>query len=81
MENNEYFFIYNHVKVCSALHLDQHLFHAIKTWHISTYVQLCRYLIMLEVIILMKIHGFKISDTTRLWRLEISFNGLILCKF
>ena len=31
------FFIYNHVKVCSALHLDQQLFHAIKNMHFTTY--------------------------------------------
>ena len=27
------FFIYNHVKVCSALHLEQQLFHAIIKEH------------------------------------------------
>ena len=41
------FFIYNHVKVCSALHLEQQLFHAIKNMHFTTYVYLLRN-IMLE---------------------------------
>ena len=60
-ENNKYFFIYNHVKVCSALHLEQKLFHAIKNMHFTTYAELFRY-IMLEVITLKEFHEF--CDTT-----------------
>ena len=56
------FFIYNHVKVCSALHLEQQLFHAIKNMHFTTYASLFRY-IMLEVIILKEFNEF--CDTTQ----------------
>ena len=55
------FFIYNDVKVCSALHLEHQLFHAIKNIHFTTYVLLLRY-IMLGV--LKEIHEF--CDTTNL---------------
>ena len=34
------FLIYNHVKDCSALHLEQQLCHAIKNRHFSIYVKL-----------------------------------------
>ena len=70
------------MKVCSALHLEQQLVHAIKNKHFSIDDQLIRLLPrMLEVIISKDIHGFNVSDTTGLWKLEISFNALILRKF
>ena len=70
------------MKVISALHLEQQLVHAIKNRNFKIDDQVIRLLPrMLKVIVLKEIHGFKISDTTLLWRLEISFNALVLCKF
>ena len=58
--------MYNHVKVCSPVHLEQQLLHAFNNRHFSTYIPVrlavYMFMFMFEVITLKKIHGF--CDTT-----------------